>query len=257
MTGPDAAELETVTVPESRRGPTHSGNGGIVAGLMAARLGDAATVTLRRPIPLDRPLTLAVAGPRARLTDGEALLAEAAAEAGPVEGPGPVTPEIAAAASARPLVEDARHGAPRCWVCGPLAAAEAMHVRTGPTGLAPGEGPPCAALWTPGPAQAEPDGRLGVEHLWGALDCPSGVAAMAAEAGRDIHEIALLLGRVTGRIERRPLAGAPLVVTARGVGREGRKWFAESALHDAEGRRVAAARSVWIEVDPAKLAATL
>ena len=249
---------ETITVPKSRRGPTGSGNGGIVAGLLAARLGRAATVKLRRPIPLDAPLTLTAEGGGVILRQGETRLAEAEAAGGDdVDGPGPVPVERAAAASAAPLVEDTRHGAPHCWVCGPHAAEGALHVRTGGTGLAPGEGPPCAALWTPGPGQADRDGRVAAVNLWGALDCPSGVAAMAAEAGRDIHDIALLLGRITGRIERRPPAGAPIVVTARGVGRDGRKWFAESALHDAEGRRLAVARSTWIEVDPARLARTI
>lgn len=252
---PALHETETtaeVIVAERFRGPTHSGNGGYVAGLLAEGLGPSAVVTLRRPVPLDAPLSRVSAGPRAALMQGEALLAEAAAHPGPDDAPGPVSLEQAEAASARPLVEDAAHGAPRCWVCGPLAVPHALHIRTGATRLSAAEGPPCAALWRPRPEHAAPDGLIEAVHLWGALDCPSGVAAATGEAGPP-SRVYMLLGRITARIERRPPAGAPIVVTARPTGREGRKMFAESALHDADGRRLALARSIWIEVEASKL----
>lgn len=237
-----------VTIPARHRGPTSSGNGGWVAGTLAAAIGPAATVTLRRPIPLDAPLRL-LRHPDggAHLLDGEALLAEAEPFDGPLDAPGPVSLAEARAASADPLVPDPLHQAPRCWVCGPLAPPEALHIRAGRVrpGLA-------AGLMETGPHLAAPDGLIDARHLWAALDCPSGVAAMAEEPG-PIHETYLLLGRVSGRIERRPAPGAPLVVTARGEGREGRKLFAASALHDAGGNRIALARSIWIEVPPEKL----
>lgn len=232
------------------RGPNHSGNGGYVAGVVAAAVGPSAVVTLRKPIPLETPLTLERTAQGARLMQGALLLGEAAADPGPDDAPGPVPLDLARAASARPLVEDAAHAAPHCWVCGPHAPPHALHIRTGATGLAPEAGPPAAAVWTPLPEHAAADGLVDPVHLWSALDCPSGVAAMAAGPG-PIETQYLLLGRIRARIERRPPPGPPLVVTARAAEREGRKRFAESAVHDAEGNRLALARATWFEIDPA------
>ncbi|HKK35254.1 MAG TPA: hypothetical protein VJ994_03080 [Paracoccaceae bacterium] len=233
------------------RGPNHSGNGGYVAGVVAAAVGPSAVVTLRKPIPLETPLTLERTAEGARLMQGALLLGEAAPDPGPDDAPGPVPLDLARAASARPLIEDAAHAAPHCWVCGPHAPAHALHIRTGATGLAPGAGPPAAAVWNPQPEHAGADGLVDAVHLWSALDCPSGVAAMAAGTA-PIDAQYLLLGRIAARIERRPPLGAPLVVTARAAGRDGRKRFAESAVHDAEGNRLALARAIWFEIDPAR-----
>ena len=90
--------MAELRVPARFRGPPGVANGGVASGSLAALLGGAAEVTLRRPVPLDRPLpvrgdhdgTLVV-------EDGGVLLAEArpataAAELLAVPGNAAVTP---------------------------------------------------------------------------------------------------------------------------------------------------------------------
>ena len=50
--------MSTVTVPSRFNGPPSSGNGGYSCGVVAKALGGPATVSLRRPIPLDQALAL-------------------------------------------------------------------------------------------------------------------------------------------------------------------------------------------------------
>ena len=47
---------ETVIVPARFNGPLANGNGGYSAGITAAMLDGPVEATLRRPVPLDRPL---------------------------------------------------------------------------------------------------------------------------------------------------------------------------------------------------------
>jgi hypothetical protein len=50
--------LATVTVPARFNGPPANGNGGYSCGVLSASLGGPAAVSLRRPVPLDRPLEI-------------------------------------------------------------------------------------------------------------------------------------------------------------------------------------------------------
>jgi ribosomal protein S12 methylthiotransferase len=70
----------TLTIPRRFNGPPTSGNGGYVAGAIAACLSDPTVeITLRAPVPLDRALHLHdTPEGGVRLHDGELLLAEAA-----------------------------------------------------------------------------------------------------------------------------------------------------------------------------------
>src|SRR5215211_5570788 len=49
---------ETVVIPRRFNGPSDNGQGGYCAGIAAGLVGGAADVSLRRPIPLDTPLTV-------------------------------------------------------------------------------------------------------------------------------------------------------------------------------------------------------
>ena len=60
-----------MTIARRYRGPLDSANGGYAAGLLGARLGDAAEVTLRLPPPLERPLAVRREGDRLLLLDGD------------------------------------------------------------------------------------------------------------------------------------------------------------------------------------------
>ena len=61
---------DTVTIDRRYRGPLTSANGGYAAGVLGARLGAAAEVTLRLPPPLERPLRVREDGERLVLEDG-------------------------------------------------------------------------------------------------------------------------------------------------------------------------------------------
>jgi hypothetical protein len=67
----------TLTIGRRFNGPKDSGNGGYVAGRLAALIGGTAEITLRAPPPLDRPLDLVKKGEAIELKDGETLLAVA------------------------------------------------------------------------------------------------------------------------------------------------------------------------------------
>ncbi len=68
---------EQVTIDRRFRGPPDSANGGYVCGLLAGFLDTPAEVTLRRPPPIERPLTVEGDSGRVSLCDGETLIAEA------------------------------------------------------------------------------------------------------------------------------------------------------------------------------------
>ncbi len=116
--------LSRLVVGDRFCGPSGSGNGGVTAGLLASTLGaggDAVTVTLRQPPPLETMMEVRPAvGDRAgvQLWSGDQLVAEAAIgrlEA-PVVGPVDFATATAARADYRGTVN---HPFPRCFVCGP------------------------------------------------------------------------------------------------------------------------------------------
>jgi hypothetical protein len=103
-----------------------------------------------------------------------------------------------------------------------------------------------AATWTPAANLGEhTDGpaRVGLGTVWAALDCIGGWAG-------DMEGRKMVLGRMTARVDVPPAIGAPHVVVGSALGQQGRKTFTASTLYDADGRAVAVARHVWIEIDP-------
>src|SRR5690242_10245291 len=117
----------TISVARRFHGPPASANGGYICGLFArsvsGELGDV-EVTLRKPPPLERPLTVEVDtdAVRAVLLDGDIVVAEAVGTAlDDVAVPSPVGFEIARAAAAQShfLAEPESHPFPTCFACGP------------------------------------------------------------------------------------------------------------------------------------------
>jgi hypothetical protein len=60
---------------------------------------------------------------------------------------------------------------------------------------------------------------------------------------------AILLGRMSARIENRPHPGDRCVIVSWPTGRDGRKLFANSALLGSQGNLLAIAQTTWIVVD--------
>jgi hypothetical protein len=220
----------TLVVGARFNGPDGVGNGGYSAGRFAALVGadlggSGAMVTLRRPVPLDRPL--ATVGDDAGVLSvlaGDALVAEVARTS--VEAV-PYAEAAAAEATYPGLVE---HPFPRCFVCGP-ARAPGDGMRLFPGRLGDGR---TACTWTP---TEDPEPAL----VWAALDCPGGWAS-------DIEGRPMVLGRLTAQVRGLPAAGEPCVVMGRLLGSEVRKTWTATTAYGADGRELGRAHATWIAV---------
>jgi hypothetical protein len=225
-------------------GPPGATNGGFGCGSLAALLDGAAEVTLRRPLPLERALTVRRDGDGLVLNDGDTLLAEARPSAIDVAL---MVPTDVTAVQARAAAGTARYYAdpvfPDCFVCGPTRGpADGLRIFPGPV---PGTAM-YAAPWTLDPSVAGPDGRVWPEVVWAALDCPSGLAAgAAAELAADT---AVVLGQMTANVAALPNAGDECRVVAWPLGQEGRKLTAGAALLGPDGQVLAAAKALWITI---------
>jgi hypothetical protein len=227
-------------------GPPGTANGGFACGAIAARWGGAADVTLRRPIPLGRPLDVLDAGDGTlAVLDGDRRLAQAAplgTDLGKALTVPAVPAELAAAAAGvgRYFADPAFPG---CFVCGPgRAPGDGLRIFPGPV---PG-GSVWAAPWTPDASVAGADGKVRPEVVWAALDCPTGIAA--GEAAELPGDTTALLGRMSAQVTESPRPGARCRVVAWPIAREGRSLTAGGALLGPEGTVLAMARAVWITV---------
>ena len=237
--------MSTIRIERRFRGPPETGNGGYVAGLVAAALGGSnCTVTLKSPPPIDEDLTLTTQDSSASLMWDDAVVVTATNE--PVEIEVPPPPSLADARDAEPrFTGHSHHIFPGCFVCGPdREIGDGMRIFPG---RMYDKAHRVAATWTPDETVADENGLVRPEFLWAALDCP-GYFAAEAKAGL------ALLGRMSAVLHRRVAAGEPLVVTGWPIETQGRKHQVGSALHDADGELVAAAKATWItlnEVEPA------
>jgi hypothetical protein len=229
-------DVTSVTVPARFCGPPTSGNGGYTAGVLAAHLAGPVEVTLRRPPPLDRPLDVVVDADRAELRAGADLVAEATQVALAVDAPAAVGWDDALAASAASTFRDpALHPFPTCFACGPhRAEGDGLRLFAGRVD----DTEVFATPWTP----TEVSGPI----VWAALDCPSSAPAFADPT----VEGPFVLGRIAAIVHRPPAVGSRHVVTSAGLGRDGRKFFAVSAIRDEGGELCAVARATWIRLAP-------
>ena len=241
--------MTSLVIPSRFCGPPGMGNGGYVCGRLAGYLDGPAEVMLRRPTPLDRPLSVVKAQDGVLLMDGESVLAEARPNTPAADAVRTATHAQAVTAAAAPSIPDAHHPLPHCFVCGPgRASGDGMHIRPGRLGI--GGAWVLAAPWTPASDLTTSDGLVAPEFVWAALDCPGGYAVVADDA------TAVLLGKLTATILRRPEAGEPCAVTAWPSGRDGRKLFAGSAVFGADGALIARGWATWILVPPEALQAS-
>jgi hypothetical protein len=233
-------------VPSRFCGPPESGNGGWVSGHAAALLhpgpGEAVTVRLRTPPPLDRELDVRAGSadgrPTLEVRDGDHPVVEATT-APPLDRRGiPAAVSFATATAVGERYEGlADHPFPTCFSCG-TERAVGDGLRLQPGRVEGGDGV-YAAAWVPG---ADVD----VETVWAALDCPGGWAS--GIAGRP-----MVLGTMTCQVETLPTAGEECVVMAwpRGGEANTRKYFSRTALFSsANGRLLAQAEATWISIDP-------
>jgi hypothetical protein len=234
---------ETLTIPARFNGPAESANGGYTCGRLAALLdSEVASVSLRSPPPLERPLHVVRDGARVELRDGGTLVAEVEPGELLIDVPDAVAPQRAAAASQAGREHwSGVHPFPGCVVCGPAREpGDGMRIFPGEL-----DGGLFAAEWTPDDSLSDGHSSVRPECVWAALDCPT--SAPVANFGKGPP---MVLARLTARLgcpvnvgESHALVSWPLEV-------DGRKRHGACALFDSEGRLLCASRALWIELRP-------
>ena len=233
--------MPTVRIDRRFCGPPDSGNGGYVCGLLARALGGSdCEVTLHRPPPLDRDLRIEIQGDAASLTDGATVIASAVRALVDVAVPPPPSLAEADSASMR-FTGRTGHIFPTCFVCGPdRAEGDGLRIFAG---LAKDGTDQVATTWTPDPSLLDAEGLIRSEFVWAALDCP-GYFAVEQRAHPAV------LGRLAVNIHEPRVGPRPLIVTGWPIASDGRKHRAGTALHDADGRLLAAGSATWITLRP-------
>jgi hypothetical protein len=232
---PLASSPKSFVIARRFCGPPGFGQGGYVAGVIAALQGGGVEVTLRRPVPLGVRLfaTQADAGLLVRHRE------EIVAEARPVVLDADIPPNVdwAELEEAEQIPYLGAEGFETCFVCGPArSATESMGVfprRIGTRAVAARLRPPAWA--------ADARGRLRSEFVSAVLDCPTGFAVDLSE-----WRGMAVTGRLAVSIDEAPRLGNDCMVLGWLRGVEGRKIFTSSALLSRGGEVLARATAVWI-----------
>ena len=228
----------SITILRRFCGPPDSANGGYAAGALARHVGGTVEVTLRRPVPLERPLEVVAESGRFFLRDGDDVVAEARAAVLDAEVPAPVTFDRACDASAQSpiVVRPERHPFPGDFACGTdREPGDGLRLFAG---RVPGSDW-YAVPWTPWPGAPVPD-----EIVWSALDSPSSFVIYLDDDSPPPH----VLGRITARVDELPAPGVAHVIMSWRIERSGRKTVAGSAIYRPDGTVCARARATWIAI---------
>lgn len=237
-------ESATIKIPSRFCGPSTSGNGGYVCGIMGRHLKQPAKVKLKAPPPLETELFFeAQGGTRATLRGPVQLIAEAESTSLDLTAPPPVSLDQAQAASAHyGGLKD--HPYPQCFVCGPQRpGGDGLRIFPGP--LPEGRG--VAAPFIPDSGLATRNDVIDEEFLWAALDCP-GAWALFNEGAKG-----LILGTLCAEIRGNLHPEEQAVVMAWPLGREGRRLRVGSALYSEQGQLVGLAQGTWVELTAEQL----
>jgi hypothetical protein len=229
--------LTTLTIDSRFKGPPESGNGGYVCGLVATTVQADLKVRLMAPPPLETPLELTSSGAGEwELSSVNGPVARGTAAKLELDVPSP--PKYVQAVWASQHYPGFReHAFPDCFVCGPhRRRGDGLRIFPGmlDTGIV-------AAPWLPADNLDAGDGKVAVEYLWAALDCPG---YFAVSGGRRV----MVLGEMQAHVDRRVHVGEPCTVIGWKIGADGRKHQAGTAIFDEDGELCARARATWIEL---------
>ncbi len=220
-------------------GPSTSGQGGYVCGLVGSLIQGTAEVTLRIPPPLDHNLEVRmISDHQVNLMDGDTVVAEAHPVAFELDVPAPPTYAEAQTAS-KDYLGFKHHPFPRCFVCGPQrAVGDGMRIFPGPvTG-----GRMVAAPWIPDASLSDDHGLVRHEFIWAALDCPGAFGAMG-----DIPRT-IVLGKLAVAILKDIKANEQCVVIGWKIAEYGRKYNVGTAVFSKFDGLCAKAKATWIEL---------
>jgi hypothetical protein len=224
-----------IAIPSRFRGPSTSGNGGYTCGIVASFIEGAAEVTLRRPPPIERPLTLEH-GDGVVLRDGENVVAHGKPSRLDLTVPQPPSFEEAQVKTKHYRGFEG-HPFPECFVCGP-ARTEGEGLRIF-AGRKPGESV-VAAPWVPDASMCDARGRIDPRIVWAALDCPG---YFAVETG-DPAVLGMMAAEITGDIH----PGERCVVIGWPLGQEGRKLYTATALFSEAGEVTGRSSQTWVKL---------
>jgi hypothetical protein len=229
-----------VVIHQRFRGPDTSGNGGYSCGLIGREVEGPASVSLRVPPPLERPLELHRNGEGTlELRDGEVVVADGRPAKLELDVPEPPSLEEAEEAVER-FVFSHDHPFPGCFVCGPgRAYPDGLRIFPGQV-----EGRAMvAAPWIPDEGLAGENGALAPELVWAVLDCPTGIgSSLLGLTGTSV------LARLTADLIGEVRPGKPHVVIGWPIGSDGRKSEGGAAIFTAAGELLARSRGLWIEL---------
>lgn len=231
---------ERVVIDRRYRGFEGVAQGGYSSGLLARLVDAPARISLRRPVPMDRPLEIESGGGGAVLRDGEDVLAEASAAELRIDPPEPVgTEEAEAASSAYPGHRG--HPFPGCFCCGPeRESGDGLRIFPGPL-----EGRDAvAAPWVPEAQHADELGNVRSEIVWAAFDCPQLWALMVSAPAESTDHV--VTGALQTELVQPVRAGERYTILAWPSGGEGRRLFADAALLTSEGEPAAVSRQTAV-----------
>jgi len=238
---------EQIIIDRRFHGPPNIGQGGYVCGIVANLTGHCAEVTLHSPAPLDTLLTVQkIENGRVRLFNDKKIIAEGRRAELNIDIPKPPTFEESVNASkAFPGFE--KHPFPTCFGCG-HERKEGDGLRIFPGQLKDSE--VMAAPWIPDTSLTDEMGKVRINVLWAALDCPTGWAV--ANLLYDLYPDSpyILLGRFVAEVKEKPKANQKCVTLGWSIGNDGRKLYSGSAIFSGSGKLYAASKATWIAVDP-------
>lgn len=210
--------------------------------MLAHHIKGTAEVTLLKPIPLDKILSIEGNPDNSfRLMDDDIIIATAQPIQFQISIPSPPSHTEAVKASRNYIGLGKAYLYPNCFCCGKnRPMGEGLRIFPGK----PERKDLVAAPWMPEEWLQGESGEIKSEFVWAALDCPGGIACM----GDTIRP--LLLGRFAVQIIEYPKANQRCIVIGWQSAQDGRKHFAGSALYSEAGNVLAYGRAIWIEPRP-------
>ena len=229
--------MENITIDQRFCGPPNSGNGGYVSGILGNYFNGSATVTLRKPPPLSKPMQVIQTEEKVSLMDGEVLVAEAIPAALELKIPGVPSMKLAEEAVSR-YEGFLEHPFETCFVCGPKRAeGDGLRIFSGRLE----HDTIVASPWIPNTSLGNESGIVKTEFLWAALDCPGAYAIIDKPP-------TVVLGRITGKILKSVKVGEKCRVIGWPIGSEGRKYYSGTAVFNGAEELCAFAKATWIAI---------
>lgn len=220
-------------------GPPDSGNGGYTCGVLSQFVHGDAEVTLIKPPPLDRILTVEKTDDGiVYLKDGYVIVAKAIPNVLNLETPAPPGFQEAQSSTPDPALMES-HPFPTCFVCGPQRQeGDGLRIFPGPA-----EGKSyVATTWIPDLSLGDRDGKVKEEFIWAALDCPGAWAIFWDKVK------VVVLGKLAVQIKRQVKVQDRCILIAWKISEQGRKITTGSAVFSEEGDLLAKALATWIEL---------